>query len=135
MDQTLCMTCVKLRCEYYKKLVHIHQNIRKDCGKIPAALHTLASVFTIHYPDSVLYRLPCLLNDLLFMLYGFPGGLDGKDSAYQCRRCGFDPWVRKMPWRIKGNSLQYSCLENSMDRRAWQATVMGSQKSLTRLSA
>ena len=36
-----------------------------------------------------------------------------------------DPWVKKIPWRGKGNPLQYSCLENSMDRGAWQATVHG----------
>ena len=39
----------------------------------------------------------------------------------QCRRpCS---WVRKIPWRRESNPLQYSCLENSMDRGAWQATV------------
>ena len=32
-----------------------------------------------------------------------------------------------------GNLLQYSCLENSMDRRAWQATVYGTAKGQTRL--
>jgi len=36
-----------------------------------------------------------------------------------------DPWVRKIPGEGNGNPLQYSCLENSMDRRAWQATVHG----------
>ena len=33
---------------------------------------------------------------------GFPGGAKGKESACQCRRhkrCGFDPWVGKIPWR------------------------------------
>ena len=34
-----------------------------------------------------------------------------------------DPWVRKTPGRGHGNPLQYSCLENPMDRGAWQATV------------
>ena len=33
---------------------------------------------------------------------GLPPCLSGKDSACQCRRCGFDPWVRKIPWRRKG---------------------------------
>ena len=32
------------------------------------------------------------------------------------QRPGFDPWVRKIPWRRNGNPLQYSCLENPMDR-------------------
>jgi len=33
---------------------------------------------------------------------GFPGGTSGKETACQCRRCksrGFDPWVRKIPWK------------------------------------
>ena len=33
------------------------------------------------------------------------------------------PWVRKIPWRRGGNPLQYSCLENPMDRGAWGAIV------------
>ena len=39
--------------------------------------------------------------------------------AMQCRRCkrpGFNPWVRKIPWKGGGNLLQYPCLENPMDR-------------------
>ena len=36
---------------------------------------------------------------------------------------GFNPWVRKIPWRGHGNPLQYSCLENPMDRGAWRAIV------------
>ena len=39
------------------------------------------------------------MNDFISREEGFPGGSDGKESAYQCRRCGFDPWVRKIPWR------------------------------------
>ena len=34
----------------------------------------------------------------------------------------FDPWVGKIPWGGHGNPLQYSCLENPMDRRAWWAS-------------
>ena len=41
----------------------------------------------------------------------------------QCRRPEFDPWVGKFPWRRKCNPLQYSCLENSMDRGLWQTMV------------
>ena len=36
-----------------------------------------------------------------------------------------DPWVGKIPWRRPGNPLQFSCLENPMDREAWRATVHG----------
>ena len=45
----------------------------------------------------------------------------GKESTCQCRRRGFDFWVKKIPWRRNVNPLQYSCLRNLMDRRAWQA--------------
>ena len=41
----------------------------------------------------------------------------------QCKKCGFDPWVGKIPWIWQ--PLQYSYLENSMDRGAWWATVHG----------
>ena len=35
---------------------------------------------------------------------GFPGGASDKESTYQCRKCkkcDFDPWVQKIPWRMK----------------------------------
>ena len=38
-------------------------------------------------------------------------------------KCGINPWVRKIPEGWHGNLFQYSCLENPMDRGAWQATV------------
>ena len=49
-----------------------------------------------------------------------------KESASQCRRCtrcGFNPWVGKIPWRRNGNPFQYPYLKNPMDRGAWQPTV------------
>ena len=45
------------------------------------------------------------------------------------RKCRFDPWVRKIPWEGNGNPLQYSCLENPIDRGAWRATVHGVAES------
>ena len=68
---------------------------------------------------------------------GFPGDSSGKEPACQWRRLkrhGLGPWVRKIPWRREhGNPLQYSCLENPIDRGAWQATVHGVAKSQTQL--
>ena len=52
----------------------------------------------------------------------------------QCRKLGFDPWVRKIPWRRKWQPIQYSCLGNPMDRGAWRATVHGVTKSGSWLS-
>ena len=50
------------------------------------------------------------------------------------KRRGFDPWIEKIPWRREWHSTEYSCLENSMSRGAWRATVHGSQRVKTRLS-
>ena len=43
----------------------------------------------------------------------------------------WESWVEKSPGEGSGNPLQYSCLENSMDRGAWWATVRGVAKSWT----
>ena len=54
---------------------------------------------------------------------GFPGGSDGKESARNARDPGSTPGLGRSPAEGNGNQLQYSCLENSIDRGAWQATV------------
>ena len=69
-------------------------------------------------------------------LLGFPGGARGKEPAGQRRRYkryGFDPWSGRSPGGGHGNPLQYSCLENPMDRGAWRATVHKVTKSQIRL--
>ena len=54
-----------------------------------------------------------------------------KKKNLQCRRPGFNPWVGKpRPGGENGYPLRYSCLENSMDRGAWQATVHGVAEEL-----
>ena len=64
----------------------------------------------------------------------FTGGSDSKVSAYNAGDPGSIPGLGRSPGEGKGNSLQYSCLENSMDGGAWWATVHGVAKSQTRLS-
>ena len=65
---------------------------------------------------------------------GFPGGSEGKASACNAGGPGLIPASGRSPGKGNGNPLQYSCLENPMDRRAWRATVHGVAKSQTRLS-
>ena len=64
----------------------------------------------------------------------FPGGSDGKESACSAGDLGLIPGLGRSPGKGNGNLLQYSCLENSMDRGAWQAPVHGVTKSRTELS-
>ena len=62
--------------------------------------------------------------------------LSSKEPTCQRRRLkrrGFHPWVGKIPWRRKGQPLQYSCLENPMERGAWRVAEHGVAKSWTRL--
>ena len=66
------------------------------------------------------------------ILLGFPGGAGSKEPTCQLRRLKrlrFDPWVRRSPGGEHGNPLQYSYLENPMDRGASWATVHRVTKS------
>ena len=65
---------------------------------------------------------------------GFPGGSEVKASARNAGDLGLIPGSGRSPGEGNGNPLQYSCLENSMNRGAWWATVHRVAKSRTRLS-
>ena len=65
---------------------------------------------------------------------GFPGGSDGKESAWGVGDQGVVPGLGRSPKEGNGNPFQHSCLENPMGGEAWQATVHGVTKSQTRLS-
>ena len=86
------------------------------------------------------------VEDLLYFVYqllilywgiadqGFPGGSGSKESACNAGDPCLIPGLGGSSGEGNGNPLQYSCLENLMDRGAWQATVCGVTKSWTRLS-
>ena len=65
---------------------------------------------------------------------GFPCGSDGKEYTCNVGDLGSVPRSGRSPGEGNGNPLQYSCLENSMDRGAWQATVHWVAKYQTWLS-
>ena len=50
---------------------------------------------------------------------GFPGGSDGKESAYSAGDLDLISGFERFPGEGNGYPLQYSCLENSMDRKSW----------------
>ena len=71
---------------------------------------------------------------LYMLLWGFPGAQMVKNLPAM-----WEAWIQSLGWgrspgEGNGNLLQYSCLENSMDRGAWWATVDGIAKSQTWLS-
>ena len=64
----------------------------------------------------------------------FPGGLVVKNPPANAGSVGLIPGSGRPPGEGNGNPLQYSCLENPMEREAWWATVYGAAKSQTQLS-
>ena len=91
-----------------------------DRGAWWARVHGVAKSWTglSNFPHSV-YQSP------------IPRWCSGKESACQfrkCRKCRLASWAGKIPDVGNGNPPQYSCLENSMDRGAWRATVHGAAR-------
>ena len=71
---------------------------------------------------------------VMIILHGFSGDSEVKASACNVGDLGSIPESGRSPGEGNGNPLQYSCLENPMDRGAWWAPVHGVAKSQTRLS-
>ena len=63
----------------------------------------------------------------------FPGSLDGKESTYNTGDSSSIPGLGRSPGEGNGNSLQYSCLQNPMDRGAWWTIAHGVTKTFTSL--
>ena len=59
----------------------------------------------------------------------FPGGSDGKESAYKAGDVGSVPGSVRSPGEANGYPAQYSCLENFRDRGAWLTTIHSVAKS------
>ena len=80
--------------------------------------------------DSWVRKIPWRRDRLPTQVFlGFPGGSDSKESA-----CNGETWVGNIPGGGQGNPVQYSCLENPVNRGAWWATFHGVAKSRTQLS-
>ena len=71
---------------------------------------------------------------LLLNIQWLPGDSDGKEAACSAGDTGLILGSGRSPREGDDNPLQYSCLENSMDRGTWWAIVHGVTKSWTRLS-
>ena len=95
---------IKLNYEYFKSFSH--NNFRN--------VHFIFSIFVLGY----------------FSL-DFCGGSEVKNLPFNAGGASSIPELGRSPGGGNGNPLQYSCLENPMDRGAWQATAPGVAKSQT----
>ena len=60
---------------------------------------------------------------------GFPSGSDGKESAGKAGDPGLIPGLGRSPGEGNDYTLQYSCMDSSMDKGAWQLTIHGVTES------
>ena len=67
----------------------------------------------------------------MLIIHSVPDGSAGKELACNVGDLGLIPGLRRSPGGGRGDPLQYSCLENPLDRGAWQATAMGHRESDT----
>ena len=86
-----------------------------------SVLYTV-SIAYIRQPES---SSSAIVFYLVSLCLGLPRWCGGKTPDCQCRRCRFNPWVWKIPWRRNWQSTPLFLLENSVDRGAWWATVHG----------
>ena len=96
---------------------------------------------SIYIPTNSARRFPFLHNlsrrgflKECYIYVGSPGGSEDKASACNAGNPGWITGLERSPGEGNGNPLQYSCLENPMERGDWQATVHGVAKSQTQLS-
>ena len=88
-----------------------------------------------HWKATELYKVLDIYKKL-YSVYGLPRWLSGKDSTCNAGAtgdAGLIPGLGRSPGGGHGNPLQYPCLENPVNKRAWWATVQRLSKSWTQL--
>ena len=113
-------------------------------GIVYKKLRRFVHVFLNFYPKSICFVAQLLaygfvlfyINEFGFFFFfftskGFPGGSDSKETVCNAGDLGSTPGSGRSPGERNGNPLQYSCLENSMGRGAWRATVYRVAKNQT----
>ena len=90
-------------------------------------LSMLINVDLCHFKrmHNLLQNNSAIINLTSLQLISVPRWRSGKESTCQCKRCKRLPVSGRSPGERNGNLLQYSYMENSMDRRAWKAIVHG----------
>ena len=123
--------------EYWNGLPFPSPGDLPDLGVEPGLLHCRQILYQLSHQGSNSFSTPKFSYAKLNCFMDFPGGASGKESTCQCRRSrkqGVISESERSPGEGNGNPFQHSCLENSMDRGAWQATIHGVPKSQAWLS-
>ena len=102
-------------------------------ASVPLISHQMARKGKFSGSEVKIKEEACYLLLIGYIILGFPGGSAGKQSVCNAGDLGLIPGLGRSPGEGNGNPLQYTCLENPMDRGTWRATVHGVTKE-TRLS-
>ena len=126
LSQSTCIILPKMfskNLNYRKIYIYMcwfKQQTCESTGRL--ILRKLSLVFFIlYFPLMYFLSVSSFYKHVLYC--NFPGGSDGKESACNAGDLGSIPGSGRSPRKGNGNPLQYSCLENPMDRGAWWAIL------------
>ena len=122
--KNLCFSVLKIPCACRTKLVLTQMIIIKVFHTHECPVEHL-KVGWDKRQFFVVYNCPTYNRIYSIPYRGFPGNSVGKESACRAGGLGSIAGSGRSPGEGNGNPLQYSCLENPMDREAWRATVHG----------
>ena len=104
------------------------------CARLRICICVIVCIDFVVFVILYVFESACVSCDHLHLhmyIWSFPGGSEDKASACNAGDPGSILGLRRSPGEGNGTPLQYSCLENPMDRGAWRATVHGVAKSQT----
>ena len=132
--QNVISKCQEIR-SLWLRMSHTHTHTQEYYSAIKKNKILPFATMLMEFQDIMLSEISQRKTNIVWahLYMSFPGGSDDKESFWNVGDLGLIPGLARSPGERNGYSLQYSGLENSMDRGAWRATVYGIAKNQTQL--